>query len=696
MKKYHIITFGCQMNRSDSERIKTVLEGMGYAETLNQKEADLVIVNMCSVRQHAVDRVYGLSPQFKALKKKNKGFKSIITGCILKPDRRKMQELFDLVLDKKDLENWPQIIKNKKTLKKKLDYLKIKPKYENKIQAFVPISNGCDNFCTYCAVPFTRGRLVSRNYKDIIKEVKDLVENGYKEIWLLGENVNSYKSGKHNFAKLIKEIDKIPEKFWLRFTSPHPKDFSDELIKTLKESNKFVPYINLPAQNGDNEILRKMNRPYTREKYIDLVKKIRKAFNNNIAISTDIIVGFPSETKQQFKNTEKLLREIKFDMAYIAGYSPRPQSFACEKLENNISKKEKKQREQSLLNILRKTALEKNKKLLDKEIEVLVLEYRDGYCLGRTTENKAIRFKSNKNLSNQFVRVKIDKVSSWSLEGKPIKPKLLVVLGPTASGKTDLAIKLAKKHNGEIISADSRTIYKEMDIGTAKPKDYKGIPHYLIDILNPNEDFNVALFKQKALEEIQKIHNKGKLPILVGGTGLYIKAIVDNLEFPSVPANQKLRNKLEKKTTEELFKEYEKIDKQGSKQIDKSNRRRLIRAIEVCLATNEPFFKERKGEQLFDIFQIGINIKKEELEKRIKNRVDQMFKQGLEKEVKKLYKKYGYTIPIMKTIGYQEWESFLKGLEEKEEVKKRIVLNTIAFAKRQTTWFKKEKNITWI
>ena len=696
MKKYHIITFGCQMNRSDSERIASVLEGMKYEPTLSQKEADLIVINMCSVRQHAVDRVYGLSPQFNALKSKNKALKVIITGCMLKPDKKKLEELYDFVLDKEDLENWPNIIKNKKSLKSVSDYLSIKPKYDNNIQAFVPISNGCDNFCTYCAVPFTRGRLVSRNYKDILEEVKELIKKGYKEIWLLGENVNSYKSGKYNFAKLIKEIDKIEGDFWLRFTSPHPKDFSDELINALKESPKFVPYINLPAQNGDNIILRKMNRPYTREKYIDLVKKIRKTFNNDIAISTDIIVGFPTETKQQFKNTEKLLKEVKFDMAFIAPYSPRPQSFAHEKLENDVPKKEKKKREQSLLNILRKTALEKNKELLNKDIDVLVLEYKDGYCMGRTKHNKAIRFESEKDLTKQFVKVKVLKATSWSLEGQLVKPKLLVVLGPTASGKTDLAIKLAKKYNGEIIAADSRTIYKGMDIGTAKPKDYKGIPHHLIDILSPNEDFNVALFKEKALKSIREIHNKGKLPIFVGGTGLYIKAVVDNLEFPTVPANEKLRKKLEKKTVEQLFEEYKKIDKDGSEVIDKNNKRRLIRAIEVCLATKEPFFKERKGEQLFDIFQIGINIEKDELEARIKKRVNQMFKQGLEKEVKKLYKKYGYTIPVMKTIGYQEWEEYFKGSESLEEVKKKIISNTIAFAKRQMTWFKKIENINWI
>jgi len=689
--KYHITTFGCQMNRSDSERIASVLEGMGYEETIDLKGADLAIINMCSVRQSAVDRVYGLSPLFMALKTKNKAFRAILTGCILKPERAKLASVFDFILDKEDMENWPLILKGKSP-KKKSDYLKIIPKYGNSIQAFVPISNGCDNFCTYCAVPYTRGRLISRSHKDIVSEVKNLVKKGYKEIWLLGENVNSYKSGNFNFSKLIKEIDKIEGKFWLRFTSPHPKDFSDELIETLSESEKFAPCINLPAQAGDNAILRKMNRPYTREKYIALIKKIRRAFNDNIAISTDIIVGFPGETKERFKNTEKLMKEIGFDMAYIAEYSPRPQSFACEKMEDDIPLKEKKRRSKVLTEILKKSALENNKKMFNKETEVLVLSKEEKYYDGRTFNNKPIRFESKDDLLGKFVRLKITKVSPWNLEGEMIKPKLLVVLGPTASGKTDLALSLAKKFNGELVSADSRMIYEGMDIGTNKPEEF----HHMVDIVSPDQEFSVAFYKKMALEKIGEIIEKGKLPILVGGTGLYIKSIVENLDFPSVKADKKLRKELEKKTTEELFRMYKKLDKKGAQIIDKNNKRRLIRAIEVSLLTNEPFFKERKGEPLFDVLEIGIKVNKKELKERINKRVDSMFKQGLEKEVRKLSKKYGFKIPPMQTIGYQEWQDYFKGIASKEEVEEKIKANTLKFAKRQMTWFKKDKNIKWI
>ena len=667
MKQYHIITFGCQMNKSDSERIASLFEQNNYIETQNIKEADTVILNMCSVRQSAVDRVYGLIPQLQKLKAE-----IIITGCILDKDKKRLGENFTIL--------------NKKDFKK--DFFSISPKYSSNIQAFVPISDGCNNFCTYCVVPFTRGKLVSRNYNQIIKEVKSLVKKGYKEIWLLGQNVNQYNYNGIDFADLIKKIDEIDGKFWIRFTSPNPKDFSDKIINALSKSSKFAPYLNLPLQSGDDDILKAMNRPYTAEKYYQLVTKIRKKIKD-ISISTDIIVGFPQETEKQFKNTEKLFRKVGFGMAYISQYSPRPQSLAFNKLKDDVTKKEKSSRERILTDILKKSALKENKKLLQKEIDVLVLDYDGEYFTGRTGQNKAVRFKSNRDVLGTFQKVKITKVSAWNLEGEIVKPKLVVIVGPTASGKTDLAMKLAEKFNGEIVSADSQMIYKEMDIGTAKPPKNT---HYMVDLIKPNEDYNVALYKEKAIEVIDNIISRGKQPFLVGGTGLYIKAITDNLTFPQIESNKKLRDELERKTVEELFLDYQKIDKEGSKIIDKKNKRRLIRAIEVTKALNESFFKERKGEQLYDCVILGIKTNKDELERNIRERVDYMIENGLEKEARRIYKKYG----VLKTIGYQEWQDYFENKITLEEVKSRIITNTIKYAKRQITWFKKDKRIKWI
>ncbi|MBZ9569479.1 tRNA (adenosine(37)-N6)-dimethylallyltransferase MiaA [Patescibacteria group bacterium] len=287
--------------------------------------------------------------------------------------------------------------------------------------------------------------------------------------------------------------------------------------------------------------------------------------------------------------------------------------------------------------------------------------------------------------------------------------KLIVVLGPTAIGKTELAIKLAKKFNGEILSADSRQVYREMDIGTAKPprqqetrdkrQGYiaKGVPHYMIDIVNPDEEFNVAIYKKLAIKAIKNIQERGKLPFLVGGTGLYIQAIVDNIDFPRVPAKKELREKLEKKSNEELFKIYKKLDSLGAKFIDKENKRRLIRAIEVCKATKKPFWQQRKkGEPFFDILQIGIKLPKTELKKRIEKRVKRMFKLGLEKEVKDLVEKYGWNISSMQTIGYQEWQEYFNKKINEKELREKIILHTLQLAKRQITWFKRGKRIHWV
>ncbi|MDO8601060.1 MAG: MiaB/RimO family radical SAM methylthiotransferase [bacterium] len=324
--RYHIITFGCQANESDSERIATILEKTGYSPASTENEADFIVVNMCSVRQSAVDRVYGLIEKFKKLKAKNPKLQTILTGCVLPKDKQKFREGFDQILKFPDL-------------------LKYKAKTHNNPQIFVPISNGCNNLCTYCAVPLTRGSLKCRSHKEIIKEIKNAAQNKNKEIWLLGQSVNNYYSPTNpsiNFAKLMKMVCQVPGDFKIFFMSPHPQNFSDELINVLANCPKFGKYLNLPVQSGDNIILKKMGRNYTATAYKNLVKKIREKIPD-INLSTDVIVGFPGETKKQFENTAKLFKEIKFNYAYISKYSPRPGTVAF-KLKNNVPLAEKKRR----------------------------------------------------------------------------------------------------------------------------------------------------------------------------------------------------------------------------------------------------------------------------------------------------------------------------------------------------------------
>jgi len=430
--KYFIITYGCQMNKSDSERIASVLENNGFQKASKMNEANLIVVNMCSVRQSAVDRVYG---KIQNAKIKNQNEKSkckiILTGCILKKDRERLFQQVNLILDIKDLQNWPEKlgIKNQELGIK--NYFEIEPKYSSFPAAYVPISTGCNNFCAYCVVPYTRGPLIHRPAEDIIKEVKELIKKGYREIWLLGQNVNSYgiqretdakqnakQTQNINFSKLLRMVNDIPGDFWIRFTSSHPKDFSDELIKTMAECKKVTPYLNLPVQSGNDKILRKMNRNYTVQKYKNLVKKIRKKIPD-IALSTDIIVGFPGEIKKQFENTAKLLREIKFDMAYIAQYSLRPGTTAI-KMKDNVPQKEKKKREQILTEILKKTALEKNKKYIGKTVKILPVGWEKGFLFGKSFHYKTIKAKGLKTMLGQFIKVKIIDATPWGLLGKQI------------------------------------------------------------------------------------------------------------------------------------------------------------------------------------------------------------------------------------------------------------------------------------
>ncbi len=418
--KYHVIVYGCQMNISDAERVSAVLEGLNYKRTPEMNEADLIVVVMCSVRQSAVDRVVGLIEKFKKIRKLNPGLKTVLTGCVLKKGRKILIEGFDHVIDIKDIKNLPKII-GEDHEKNSGDYLDITPKYSSKFSANVPIMTGCNNFCAYCVVPYIRGREISRPAKEIISEIKNLVKKNYKEIWLLGQNVNSYKdpstgSGQAiKFPELLKMVSKIPGNFWIRFTSPHPKDFTEELIEVMGMGGKITPYLNLPVQAGDDEVLRRMNRPYTVAQYKSSIKKIKREIPD-MCISTDIIVGFPGETKKQFENSKKLFEDTKFDMAYISEYSPRPGT-ASSKMEDNVPHQEKTKRKYELNEILKKTALENNKKYIGKTVEALITGQKNKTAwVGKTKEYKTIYIESPKNLMGKFIKAEVIGATPWGLK----------------------------------------------------------------------------------------------------------------------------------------------------------------------------------------------------------------------------------------------------------------------------------------
>jgi len=429
--KHHIIIYGCQMNRSDAERIDSLFTSIGSQKTGEPAKADIIIVVMCSVRQMAANRVFGLRQKMEFVKlKKNKScFKSVLTGCIVDADRPKFSEIFDYLLDIKDLNQWPALLGLNKITDTDADYFHVLPRRAPAFSVFIPISKGCDNYCTYCVVPYTRGPLVSRPTNDIMEETRLAAENGAKEIWLLGQNVNNYHYQNIDFAKLLHLVNDVPGDFWIRFTSPHPKDFDDGAVLAMAQCRKVTPYLNLPVQSGDNRVLKAMKRPYTAAQYKALVKKIRAAFEKyrqglekEVAISTDVIVGFCGETENQFENTAKLFREIKYDMAYISRYSRRPGTAAA-LLDDNVSDREKKRREEAINDIVKITALAHNKKWCGKTVDVLVDCVKNGFGFGKDRHYKTVKFRIGKNdiKPGDIVNAKIIKAQSFGLTGAPVK-----------------------------------------------------------------------------------------------------------------------------------------------------------------------------------------------------------------------------------------------------------------------------------
>jgi len=415
--KYHIIAYGCQMNKSDSERLAAILENLGYQQTDDEKSADLIAVVACSVRQAAIDRIYGKVKVWNKIRKTRKLI-TILTGCVLDPDQKKLKIAFNFILNIKELNKLPTLLKKESACSG--EYLSIAPRYESPFQVYIPISTGCNNYCSYCVVPYARGPEKHRPAEEIIAEIKSLIKNGYKEITLLGQNVNSYYSEGINFPKLLQTISDLPGSFWLRFITSHPKDLSDELIKVMTNGKKICEYLHLPIQYGDDQILQAMNRRYTVAHYKNLIKKIKQVIPG-IAISTDIIVGFPGETKKQFNNTAKLMKEIDFDMAYLAEYSSRPGT-AAEKLEDNISLKEKRRRRNLLNEILKKSALKNNKKYLNRIVEVLLDSQDKDYYYGKTRTFKTVKIKKSSDYQiSDLVKIKINKIKDFCLEGVVVK-----------------------------------------------------------------------------------------------------------------------------------------------------------------------------------------------------------------------------------------------------------------------------------
>ena len=435
IKKYIIVTYGCQMNEHDSEKLAGMLQNMGYRETEDKKDADLIIYNTCCVRENAELKVYGNIGSLKNIKKKKEDMIIAVCGCMMQQPQvvdeiKKKYRHVDLVFGTHNLHKFPELLVNAKQADNMLvevwenegeiiEGVPVIRKYE--LKTFVNIMFGCNNFCTYCIVPYTRGRERSRELQDIVNEVTDLAKNGTKEITLLGQNVNSYGKTLEagvTFAGLLRRLNEIEGIERIRFMTSHPKDLSEELIDVMAECEKLSPHMHLPFQAGSNKVLKAMNRNYTKEGYLALVERLKSKVPD-IAMTTDIIVGFPGETEEDFLDTMDVIEKVRFDAVFTFLYSKRQGTPAAEMAEH-ISDEVMHERFNRLVNKINSICAEINSSYLNKEVEVLVegpSKTDPDRLMGRTGQGKLVNFAGDSSLIGKLVKIKVTDPKTFSLNG---------------------------------------------------------------------------------------------------------------------------------------------------------------------------------------------------------------------------------------------------------------------------------------
>ena len=431
-KKYLILTYGCQMNVHDSEYISGIMEDIGYTKTEEMDDANVIIVNTCAIRENAHNKAEGMLGRIKHLKETHNDIIVIFCGCMAQEEglvnKIKDYKWIDIICGTHNYHKIPKYISeylNKENTVREVYsiegnvYENIPVKRDSKYTAWVNIQYGCDKFCTYCIVPYTRGKQRSRNHQDIIDEVRELYNNGYQEVTLLGQNVNAYGkdfADNYDFADLLGEVSQtgIPR---IRFVTSHPWDFTDKMIDVISECENIMPYIHLPIQSGSDRILKLMGRKYTTAEYLEIVNKLRDKIPN-VSITTDIIVGFPGETEEDFKKTLDIVNTVKYDLAYTFIFSKREGTPAA-LMKDDTKEEEKKERLARLNELINKYALESNQKMKDKVVQVLITEpsEKSGKYAGYTDNMKLVNVECGEECLGKIVPVKITNVKTWSLDG---------------------------------------------------------------------------------------------------------------------------------------------------------------------------------------------------------------------------------------------------------------------------------------
>lgn len=438
-KHYFVMTLGCQQNVSDSEKLMGMLDEMGYIKTDNREEAEVIIINTCCVRENAELKLYGNIGAFKKLKQDNPGILLCICGCMMEQEHavntiKKKYKHVDLVFGTHNLYKFPELLERAMNEKYTLiDIMNTEGiivedmpvRREDKFKAWVTIMYGCNNFCSYCIVPYVRGRERSRKPEDIINEIKQLAADGCREITLLGQNVNSYGKDLElsiDFADLIRMVNDVEGIERIRFMTSHPKDISDKLIQTMSECKKVCEQLHLPFQAGSNSILKTMNRKYTKEGYLDKIEKVKKAIPR-VALSTDVIVGFPGETDEDFEKTLEVMRQVEFDQAFMFIYSKRIGTPAA-KMENQVVEEHKHKNFEKLVEVQNSISKKINDTYLNMTVEVLVEGFSKNdptKFTGRSRTGKVINFSGQGDIIGQLVNVRITEVFSWFLNGEMLE-----------------------------------------------------------------------------------------------------------------------------------------------------------------------------------------------------------------------------------------------------------------------------------
>ena len=435
-RKLYIETYGCQMNVGDSEIVVSIMQQEGYRYTESLEEADIVLINTCSIRDNAEQRIWGRLSEMRHMRKKRPSLIVGIIGCMaerLKEELTKGGTGVDIVAGPDAYRDLPRLVREVDNgsagvnveLSKEETYAEIAPVRldKNGVSAFIAIMRGCNNYCSYCVVPYTRGIERSRDAQTIVAEARTLFENGYREVTLLGQNVNSYRTGEVDFPELLKQVAEISPLLRVRFATSHPKDISDKLLETMASMPNICKAIHLPAQSGSSEMLKRMNRKYTREWYLERVAAIRR-YMPDCAITTDLIAGFAHETEEEHAETISLMKEVGYDFAYMFKYSERPGTFAQRNLGDDVPEDVKTRRLTEIIDLQNRLSEESNKRDIGKEFEILVectSKRSEEQLSGRTSQNKMVVFDRGDHKIGDYVRVRITGCSSATLFGEEIK-----------------------------------------------------------------------------------------------------------------------------------------------------------------------------------------------------------------------------------------------------------------------------------